>query len=416
MPHDYFDYTREKLTSFQQQIAELRAGDFPIPKTERALTAIQDVFIAEAHRLSTLPGSSAEVKKAACAQVNLKIKKFLPLLGFILRSTNVRNSFELADPLSRLSERLLKRDLTFILSSEWNFSPLTYRLSFEELPDIIFLGLPAFESGNALIIPLAGHELGHWIWRNGHLDTQLIGPLQEAVLNFYRDEWNEFCELFWKKDIGDIKTDTAIREVWTSSFSYAIRQCEEVFADFMGLHLFGVSYLHSFEYLLAPRSGEVRACDYPDMGTRAAFLQKAAARFAVTLPDDYIKRFDNSPGISDPAEEFIVRGGDAATRESVDNLLEFVERISQEPNFPTLSSAKELDYLNRFKKGIPAEGADYIGDIVNAGWAAYRDETAFPTDVIGDRRKIDVLNEFLLKTIEVAEIETLMGESDATLG
>ena len=415
MPHDYFDYTREKLTSFQQQIAELREGGFPIPKTERALTAIQDVFIAEAGRLSTLAGSSAEVKKAACAQVNLKIKKFLPLLGFILRSTNVRNSFELADPLSRLSERLLKRALTFILSSEWDFSPLTYRLSFEELPDIILLGLPAFESRNALIIPLAGHELGHWIWRHRHLDTQLIGPLQEAVLNFYRDEWNEFCRIFWKKDIGDINTDIAICEVWTSSFSYAIRQCEEVFADFIGLHLFGVSYLHSFEYLLAPRSGEVRACDYPDVGTRAAFLQKAAARFAVTVPDDYIKRFDDSPGISDPAEDFILRGSDAATRESVGNVLEFVEKICQEPNFPTLSTAKELDCLTRFKRGMPAEGADYIGDIVNAGWAAYRDETAFSTDVIGDRRRIDVLNEFVLKTIEVTEIETLMSESDATL-
>jgi hypothetical protein len=161
MPRDYFDYTREKLVSFKHQISELLAADFPIPRTRDALIKLSGVFDGQLKRIDSIGIVSADVRKAACAHINVMIKKFLPLLGFVLRSTNVRNSFELADPITRLACHLLSRDVVFVLSSEWEFSPLTYSLSFEELHDVIFLGLPSFESSNALIIPLAGHEFGH---------------------------------------------------------------------------------------------------------------------------------------------------------------------------------------------------------------------------------------------------------------
>lgn len=307
MPRDYYEYTKEKLLSFQHQITELLRSDFPIPSTIQVLKAIEVVFSDEEKRLTGLSNLSGEVKKAACAQINQKLKEFLPLLGFILRSTNVRNAFELADPITRLFKRILRRELTFILSSEWDFSPLTYTISFRELPNVIFLGLPAFESGNALIIPLAGHELGHWIWRHRGLESQISISLQEHVVNFYIDEWNRFCKLFFEKDIGDIRSDTAIIDVWTLSFNYSVRQCEEVFADLMGLRLFGESYLHSFEYLLAPRTGETRARDYPDMRTRAEFLLKATTMFSISPPDDYVQRFDDSSGVPDPADDSYFR-------------------------------------------------------------------------------------------------------------
>lgn len=161
MPRDYLDYTHEKLVSFSRQIEELLASDFPIPKTRNStLKPIQALFVKELARIDDVRPATDAVKKAACAHANFMIKQFLPILGFILRSTNVRNAFELADPITRLSKQLLNTDLTFVLSSEWEFSPLTYTLSFEELPDVVFLGLPSFESANALVVPLAGHELG----------------------------------------------------------------------------------------------------------------------------------------------------------------------------------------------------------------------------------------------------------------
>src|SRR5262249_55869158 len=83
-------------------------------------------------------------------------------------------------------------------------------------------------------------------------------------------------------------------------FAYSIRQCEEVFADFMGLRLFGEGYLHSFEYLIAPFTGEMRSRDYPDMRTRAEFLERAAIKFSISVPEGYVQNFEDSSEMPDP--------------------------------------------------------------------------------------------------------------------
>jgi hypothetical protein len=175
----------------------------------------------------------------------------------------------------------------------------------------------------------------------------------------------------------------------------------------MGLRLFGESYLHSFEYLLAPRTGETRS-RYPDMRTRAEFLLKAASKLSISPPAGYAERFENSSAVPDPAENFILQASDAGTRDSVDRILSLVQAIGDDSHFPCLSEEKSRVCLNRIKSGVPAEEVDYIGDIVNAGWLAYRDETIIPASLIGEQRRVEVLNELLLKSIEVAEVEAKM--------
>ena len=63
------------------------------------------------------------------------------------------------------------RETRLILSSEWDYSPFMYD-QITDLPSFVFIGLPACESANPLLLPLAGHELGHSVWvkndsRNG---------------------------------------------------------------------------------------------------------------------------------------------------------------------------------------------------------------------------------------------------------
>jgi hypothetical protein len=78
MPQGYFDYTQEKLVSFQNQITDLLASDFPIPQTQNALIAIQRIFKEDIERLHSNQNSSLEIKKQICANANLRIKKFSP--------------------------------------------------------------------------------------------------------------------------------------------------------------------------------------------------------------------------------------------------------------------------------------------------------------------------------------------------
>ena len=97
--------------------------------------------------------------KTACNESLKQLFRILPLLGFIVRSTSVRNSFEVFWPLLRLARQVLQTDAKLILSSEWLYSPF-YRPS-ADLSDYVLLGFPASESSNPLLVPLAGHELGH---------------------------------------------------------------------------------------------------------------------------------------------------------------------------------------------------------------------------------------------------------------
>jgi hypothetical protein len=416
MPRDYLEYTREKLISFTRQIEALLAADFPILKTkDNGLKPIQKLFLHELTRVEDNKHASETIKKEVCATANFKIKRFLPILGFILRSTNVRNAFELADPITRLSKKLLQNDLTFVLSSEWEFSPLTYTLSFEELGNVVFLGLPSFESGNSLIVPLAGHELGHWIWRRQNVETRISAILEENILNAYRDDWPSFRKLFWDKDVDLIQTDVQIHDVWEISFGYSMRQCEEIFADFVGLKLFGESYLYSFEYLLAPSIGESRSPEYPAMDTRADVLARAAAEFSVSVPHGYKARFDAPAEAPDRAERFLVEKSDVATGATVATLLREVKELAEKLNFPTLSPDSTARCLRALKAGVPAEQVGTLANIVNAGWLPYHDETVFRAGEIGKRRRIDVLNEMLLKTIEIMEFEERMRQSNAAL-
>jgi hypothetical protein len=342
------------------------------------------------------------------------MNKYLPLLGFILRSTNVRNSFEISEPLTRLAKRLLKRALTFVVSSEWEFSPLTYTLSFQELPNVILLGFPSFESGNALVIPIAGHELGHWIWRHDNVEAQFFAILEKNIIDAFIDSQTELRGILGHDmDIGNIRTDVHMRGMWEISFDDSVRQCEEIFSDFVGLKLFGESYMHSFEYLAGPFTGEPRSRDYPDMKTRAEYLVRAAARFSVEAPDAYASHFDDSLESMGLAERFLLKASDVATQATVDNLLDTVLEISVSYDFPPLSADESERCLTRIRKGMPAEGVAYIGNIVNAGWAAYRDESILPQSLMGERRRIDALNELLLKSIEVAEFEARMRDGDA---
>jgi hypothetical protein len=416
MPRGYFEYTREKLVSFNRQIKELLVADFPIPRTRNALAKLSAVFEAQLKRLDTLGTVSDDVRKQTCAHTNVMIKKFLPLLGFVLRSTNVRNSFELADPITRLASHLFSRDLIFVLSSEWEFSPLTYSLSFEELHDVIFLGLPSFESSNALIVPLGGHELGHWIWREEDIGAKLGVVLRKNMINSYTDEWPRFRKAFWDEEIDKLQTDPKIHDVFLISYDSAIKQLEELFADFVGLKLFGQSYLHSFEYLLAPSPGDSRWRDYPGMRTRAAYLETAAARFGIAIPTNYSSHFDDPSVTGDPAEVFLTTTSDAATGDSIPSLLDCVGELSERLRFPTMSPQKAAECLRCIRGGIPCQDAEYIGNIVNAGWAAYLDDAILPWPVGKEGRRIDALNEILLKSIEVNEYEARMKVSDAANG
>ena len=160
------DFCLQKIDSAIALLERLLDGDYPHLDSKRALKRILEVYNQEKERLLSLddtaqPNTTLEY----CRRINIILVRLKVFLGLLLRSSNIRNAFELYFPIKILSSELIDQTAAVVLSSEWNFSPFTYPVALPELPEFIFIGIPASECQNPLILPLAGHELGHVVWR-----------------------------------------------------------------------------------------------------------------------------------------------------------------------------------------------------------------------------------------------------------
>ena len=226
---------------------------------------------------------------------------YLPLLGFILRSTDVRNAFEVFGPLLRLARQVLepeveeaKRITRLLLSSEWYYSPFTYH-TIPNLLGFVFIGFPAPEVENPLVIPLAGHELGHSVWRRDGLDGTYSGLISKEIVDIITKRWADYEALFHPPFApSELTTNLFAVESWQPSLEWGLRQAEESFCDYLGLAMFRESFLRAFAYLLSPSFGSSRVVYYPPLKLRAERLTHAAQRAGRAVQADYSDLFRQS--------------------------------------------------------------------------------------------------------------------------
>ncbi len=179
---DDVECAKRKIEQLRSEINRLRTSDFHHPGIKTSLDLIEDVFNRNFKLVDRLDADVApSARQWVCGRVNRDIARFHRVLGMILRSTNPRNSFEIFDPLLRIAKDLLGEDTMLILSSEWEFSPFADPSVITELQNYVFVGLPVSEAGNSLILPLAGHELGHSVWRKKEIARKLRNDMQILI-------------------------------------------------------------------------------------------------------------------------------------------------------------------------------------------------------------------------------------------
>jgi hypothetical protein len=167
------DFVKQKLLAVIDQIKRLQLSEFAYEEPKMALFLLLKMYESDLARLSGVNAATdPQIRVQACAHANARIVRYYTVLGYILRSTNVRNAFEIYDPLLQICKKVYGNDAKLIVSSEWEFSPFTYPAEIDDLPHLMFIGLPSTEAGNSLIIPLAGHEIGHSIWRKKKIEAQ----------------------------------------------------------------------------------------------------------------------------------------------------------------------------------------------------------------------------------------------------
>ncbi len=413
-------YTIKKIEAFLEEISKLKKSEFAYLDSQKALQLLESSFIKD---LESLNSFSAETDKEAivakCTVVLRNLFIYLPVLGFILRSTNIRNAFEVYGPLFRIAKDLLEprvsreeRKTRLILSSEWNYSPYVYRYrGLKELLDFVLIGLPAPESSNPFLIPLSGHELGHVLWSKNRVNNLVKKQIDDLIVNIILNKWGEYVEIFEGPDEPpeDISNFLFFIEHYRIIREISYCQIEETFADFVGLYLFGVSFLHAHAYLLSPKAGETRSTRYPNTLTRVHNLLDAAKNYEIETPDNYLLMFaDSTLPTMDKGSRFLLNISDNVLSEMIPGLISTVKSIVDDSDVILPSCREEERIYNRIRKDIvPAEEAATLADILNGAWLAFNDLDLWREFPHIREKKDASLKELILKNIEVFEIEQL---------
>jgi hypothetical protein len=410
-------FAKQRLAAFQDEVDRLAHAEFPYPAAEASIQRIKEACVEQVDTLGLLDEDSDPTTiNIYCKEQLAFLWDCLPLLGLILRSTNVRNAFEIYTPLQRLAWRILGPNAQLVLSSEWDYSPFTYT-QVPLLPGFVFIGLPAHESGNPLIVPMAGHELGHSIWREvvkkSLWHPAFIRQLKAAILNKIRAQWPEFHKLH--PEIAkpeDLDTTLFATATWSPALTWAERQSEEYFCDFIGLRLFGESFLYAFAHLLCPVLEGRRALHYPNVLRRVRFQIRAAQQYGIPTPDNYETWFEDreEPSADDMHGKFLVGLADFAADELTPELIIHATSSLDQPGLPNWKDADQTKnyaaivqrIYNNFEIVAPAEHTEYIAHVINAGWRAA--ENGVP--VLVNHSSEAVLCELVLKSLEVLEFET----------
>jgi len=395
------EYARTRHEAFVTEIDRLLESDFPHTYPQKALKVIRELMHQKLDEFK--PGYSKPVLSQLCSK-NLRLFSiYLPILGVISRSTEVRNAFEIFQPLWRIASSLLDNQTILILSSEWDYVPHVY-LDIKETPTLIMIGLPAFEANNPLVIPLAGHELGHPVWRRFGLGKQIHPLLDSAIIRTIKKTKREFKAVHNEVVPNDLRAPSA-NKYWTAASGWAIRQAEEIFCDFVGLRIFGSSYANAFAYLMAPTQASQRSFEYPNMKKRAMHLKRAAQAYNITSPRKYSEFFTDKIGPSDRKAKYLLSLADSAVDSIIPKLIELAD-AQLDGKIPRISLSKERMIKKRFLLQVPAERTGGLCNIINAGWAIYNKK-----GFSAKNGNLDVLFEVILKSLEILEVEENLNDS-----
>lgn len=364
------DYAKERIRGALEEIARLKQSEFPYDHPRDAIGVLEGLFQKQStvlHKIS--PKTSLSVTNQQCSMSLELLFQYVPILGFILRSTNIRNGFEVLGPLLRLARKLMGTETKLILSSEWEFSPFVYS-SITELPDFILIALPATESSNPLVFPLAGHELGHSIWANQQLAKKFDDRIKKGISDELKSKrWNEYSSLYKQYSKEDIDGNWQCWLTWQPAFKWAMLQAEEVFCDFFGLRLFYESYLHAFGYLIAPGIPGPRSLQYPNIKNRVNYLVKGAGTMGINIPHGFTQSFNDETEPEDPTPKLLASIADQVLESIVDDLLKEAKDFIDKKEIPSRDTSEVKVIINEFKTWIaPSSKSQELVNILNAGW------------------------------------------------
>jgi hypothetical protein len=414
------ELTRHKLDAALRSIELVISKNHPFTEGPDALQGIKRHLVELRNRILRTGQSEALVKQA-CKVAIEQLAEIVPLVGFIDRSTDVSGPVEFHKPFSRVVRKLVGPNVKLILSSMWNFSPYTIAYP-EDVPkyveNFVYVSFSFSEADNAFLTPLAAHELGHNLWNRDKVKLSLKGPVGEEIHRLINAKNLNRQVYAAGQAIG--LDDLFGQMSWQPVSDWAIKQLEESFCDFVALYLFGPSYIYAFAHYLSPglNASEPR---YPQAHERFSSLLQLASEEGWKLEEAF------SVGLFDVSNRPI----DAGSNSSMEIMLEMADQVRKKlvPKVAGIARSivegggllfgeSGIDELSKqLSQGIPCSGAGSVMSLINAGWVVFIEKFfknsgqefwGLPLEEFPR-----ILNEILLKSLEIHEIEARLSEEDS---
>lgn len=412
-------YAKERLVSFLDEIKQLELIEFPYTDSYNALEQINILFKFLLNQLE----SKKETGESLSSTTLSLLFDYLPYLGFILRSTNIRNAFEIYGPIKRLARDVLslrkvdeQNKIYVLISSEWEYSPYVLKPDKKSIfQDFVMLGFPAPESSNPFIIPLSGHELGHLLFSKNNIINDYEDNMHKDIVKHISSNKDKVQRIYFyppSKNSAD-GFDLFKLSIVNNILNYASYQIEESYCDFVGLKLFGTSYLYAFEYLLCPQPGGQRTGYYPEILLRSENLIKAAKYYNIKYPAIYNNNFRKQELSKELSEQdkFEIESADIIVSKYIEEAIQKAELIITSTGV-VLSTPDQVESIyNCFERIVPAEGCKCLADLLNAGWLAMENPDFWKDNEHIYIQKEKNLQQLLLKNIEVFEYEYWTGKT-----
>jgi hypothetical protein len=397
------EHCLQRLMAVDQEIDRIHVAGLLLRDAELALDELRRQCRKQIASVSMAPSDEA-LRIACSASLDMLRIVLVPLLGMILRSSNLRLAFELYYPLKRLTAMLYGRSFetspVLLLSSDWKYYPDTHvGQSF----DMVIVGFPAVESSNALIVPLAGHELGHNLWRDNGMqhafDSRISVMLRTVIAGQFWQQLlaQEFGTVNAQLSKHGMQDDVQVSELITDLTKVVLGHLEEHFCDAVGLRLFGEAYLRSLCYLCLP-GYPPQGLAYPQLRDRIERLRTLATTIGVQWCVDqsqcyrYVRSLDaKSSVVGQVVETFI-----SAVQQTALAILD-------ERNAPQRDVARVERIARQFRSLVPAAGKEHLTDLINAAWLVSHDQETAHSYGVEMSRWREVVNQMTLKSCEVSE-------------
>src|SRR6185437_6533340 len=140
---------RQRVDKVLKLIQVLKSHEFPHEDSRKTLAFVEGQFGELQDTLQHLNDSlnDPHTIRANCRSALEAVFAYLPVLGFVARSTDVVGALELHRPLHRIVTAVVGPDAHLLLTSDWQYSPYTY-VHYQLIEKgFVLVGLPASEAG-----------------------------------------------------------------------------------------------------------------------------------------------------------------------------------------------------------------------------------------------------------------------------